>query len=180
MALFIEKTKHKKEDVFRKIFDDLYQTLCVFASNFLKDDLLAADVVQDIFVKLWERYPTLEDDFNVKSYLYTAVRHQCLNLLRDKKEFTNEFELCENEEFYKDILIERESYRIFYNAVDSLPEQTRRIIYLSIDGLKNSEIANQLNVSESDIHRLKKLAYKKMRIILKDYYFLIFIFLTHD
>ncbi|MEI3155108.1 MAG: sigma-70 family RNA polymerase sigma factor [Odoribacter sp.] len=176
MSSFFEKTKHKKEFLFEQVFNDLYQTLCAFAFKFLKDELLAADVVQETFVKLWEHYPSLENDFNVKSYLYTAVRHQCINILRNKKEIIYELQLCENEEFYKDILIEKESYRIFYNAVDSLPPQTRKVIYLSIDGLKNAEIAELLNVSEANVHRLKKLAYKKLKIILKDYYYLIFIF----
>ena len=180
MTLFPEKTKPKKELAFKQIFEDLYQTLCVFASGFLKDDIQAADVVQEIFIRLWERYPSLDNDFNVKSYLYTAVRHQCLNMLRDRKEFASDLQLFESQEFFQDILIERESYRIFYNAVDSLPPQTRKIIYLSIDGLKNAEIAEQLQVTEANVHRLKKLAYKKLKNILKDYYYLIFIFIMPE
>lgn len=180
MNLFTGTALHKKEITFEQIFNELYQTLCVFACKFLKDEIQAADIVQDIFIKLWENHPDLENNFNVKSYLYTAVRHQCLNILRDKKEFTNEFRLCENEEFYKDILIEKETYRIFYNAVDSLPPQTRKIIYLSIDGLKNAEIADLLKVSEANVHRLKKSAYRKLKIILKDYYYLIAIFIISD
>ncbi len=169
-------SKHKKEIAFKQIFEDLYQTLCVFASGFLKDDAQAADVVQEIFIKLWERIPFSDDDFNVKSYLYTTVRHQCINILRDRKEFTSDLQLLENKEYFQDILIEMESYRIFYNAVDSLPPQTRKIIYLSIDGLKNAEIAEQLQVTEANVHRLKKSAYKKLKNILKDYYYLIFTF----
>lgn len=180
MNFYTETFIHKKKLTFEQIFNELYQTLCVFACKFLKDETQAADLVQETFIKLWENHPDLENGFNAKSYLYTAVRHQCLNILRDKKEFTHELQLCENEEFYKDLLIEKETYRIFYNAVDSLPPQTRKIIYLSIDGLKNAEIADLLKVSEANVHRLKKGAYRKLKTILKDYYYLIAIFLIPE
>lgn len=164
--------------VFKGLFDKYYQTLCVFAASFLKNDALAADVVQEVFVKFWELQPEFDHIQKVQSYLYTAVRHTCLNIIRDEKKIILEEDLqrLESEAFFNDILIERESYRIFYSAVDTLPEQTRRIIYLAIDGLKNAEIAEQLNIAETTVHRLKKIAYKKLKVILKDYFYLFFIF----
>lgn len=178
MSVSIQKIKVGDEGTFRNLFDEFYQTLCLFALRFLKNDALAADVVQDVFVRFWEHHADFDNDLKVKAYLYTAVRHSCLNILRDNKEFVpagDRLELFERESFFQDVLIERESYRIFYEAVDSLPPQTRRIIYLAIDGLKNSEIAAELNITESTVHRLKKIAYKKLKIILKDYYYLIFL-----
>ena len=58
-----------------------------------------------------------------------------------------------------------------------MPPQTRQVIQLSLDGLKNSEIAERLGVAESSVHTLKKIAYKKLRVMLKDYYYLVFMFL---
>lgn len=180
MAALVEHSIHQKEQNFKQVFEDLYQTLCVFASGFLKDDVQAADVVQEIFIKLWEHQGAADQTFNAKSYLYTAVRHQCLNILRDRKEVAEDLTFFESTPFYEDVIIEKESYRIFYNAVDSLPPQTRRIIYMSIDGLKNADIAAQLSVTEANVHRLKKLAYKKLKTLLKEYYYLLFLFLPPE
>ena len=129
------------EQVFKKLFDKFYQALCVFASTYLKDDALSADIVQEGFVKFWNKR--------------------------------------EGFEFYTETLVEEEAYRMFYNAVESLPHQTRQVILLSMDGLKNSEIAGQLGIAESSVHTLKKIAYKKLREILREYYYLVFIFLLN-
>lgn len=178
MKVVLEKMTNTDRYEFKKVFDDFYQTLCVFAATFLKDNTLAADVVQETFVGLWEQYENFDNIHKIKGYLYTVVRHKCLNIIRDKEDFVREDELRMLEEvtIFNDILIERESYRIFYNAVDALPPQSRKIIYLAIDGLKNAEIAAELNIAETTVHRLKKLAYKKLRLLLKDYFYLIFVF----
>lgn len=78
--------------------------------------------------------------------------------------------------FFADTLIEEEAYRILYNAVEALPVQTREVIQLALDGLKNSEIAEKMEISENSVHTLKKLAYKKLKTALKDYYYLLFVF----
>lgn len=64
------------------------------------------------------------------------------------------------------------------DAIDKLPDQMRAIMRLAMEGKKNGEIAEYLNVSVETVHTLKKIAYKKLRIYLKDYYyFLIFFYL---
>lgn len=166
------------EQVFKKLFDEFYQALCVFASTYLKDDVLSADIVQEGFVKFWSKRERFDNYFKVKSFLYTMVRNDCLNYIRDHKLKREDLSVLESVEFYTETLLEEEAYRMFYNAVDSLPHQTRQVILLSLDGLKNSEIAGQLGIAESSVHTLKKLAYKKLRSALKEYYYLIFIFLS--
>ena len=79
-----------------------------------------------------------------------------------------------SEEFLEEALIKSETIRILYNATESLPEQTRKIISLSLDGFKNSEIGKELNISENTVHTLKKSGYKKLRALLKDHYYLVF------
>ena len=167
------------EQVFKKLFDKFYQALCVFASTYLKDDALSADIVQEGFVKFWNKREGFDNYFKVKSFLYTIVRNDCLNYIRDYKLRREDLSVVESLEFYTETLVEEEAYRMFYNAVESLPHQTRQVILLSLDGLKNSEIAGQLGIAESSVHTLKKIAYKKLREILREYYYLVFIFLLN-
>lgn len=175
MSVWFQKIKTGDRQVFKELFDEFYQTLCLFASKFLRDDALAADVVQEVFIRFWENRANFDNNLKIKSYLYTSVRNACLNIIRDKKEFISEgesFEQLEKKAFFENAVLERESFRIFYTAVDSLPEQSRRIIYLAIDGKTNNQIAVELNITEFTVHRLKKIAYKKLKVLLKDYYFL--------
>ena len=64
------------ETQFRSIFDKYYISLCMFANQYVENDTLAADIVQECFVKLWQ----LRDDFmyvhQIKSFLYTSVRNK--------------------------------------------------------------------------------------------------------
>lgn len=177
MGVSIEKIREGDERAFKELFDAYYQALCVFAATFLRDDDLAADIVQECFVKFWHRRAGFNDAFNIKSFLYAMVRNHCLNYIRDNKLVREDLSVVMSEEFYTETLIEEETYRMFYEAVDALPVQTRQVIQLALDGLKNSEIAERLGVAESSVHTLKKLAYKKLRVALKDYYYLVFVFL---
>lgn len=87
MSVWVQKIKAGDKLVYKELFDEFYQTLCVFASKYLKDDAMAADVVQDTFIKFWEHHADFDHSIKIKSYLYTSVRNACLNILRDKKEF---------------------------------------------------------------------------------------------
>ena len=185
MSVWVQKIKAGDKLVYKELFNEFYQALCLFASRFLKDDALAADVVQEVFVKFWEHHADFDNDLKVKSYLYTSVRNTCLNIIRDKKEFIPEGETLyrlEKEAYFENAVLERESLRMFYAAIDTLPEQSRRIIYLAIDGKTNREIALELGITEFTVHRLKKIAYKKLRVLLKDYYYflLLLYFVLHQ
>ncbi|KIO45126.1 RNA polymerase sigma factor [Sanguibacteroides justesenii] len=177
MNIVIDRIQQGNELAFKELFDEFYQALCVFALTYVKDQVQAADIVQEVFIKYWNRRGDFDNLFKVKSFLYTVVRNDCLNTIRDNKEIREDISLIESDAFFVDNLVEEEAYRIFYNAVEALPLQTREVIQLTLDGLKNAEIAVHMGIAESSVHTLKKLAYKKLKVTLKDYYYLVFIFL---
>ena len=88
------------EQVFKNLFDKFYQALCVFASTYLKDDALSADIVQEGFVKFWNKREGFDNYFKVKSFLYTMVRNDCLNYIRDHKFRREDLSVVESLEFY--------------------------------------------------------------------------------
>lgn len=79
--------------------------------------------------------------------------------------------------FFHDKVIVEEAYRILQEAIDSLPPGMRSIILLVLEGKTNQEIAEELSVSKETVHSQKKIAYRKLRDYLKDYYFLLFFFM---
>ena len=79
--------------------------------------------------------------------------------------------------FFQDKVIAEESYRILVDAIDKLPPQMKNIMRLALEGKTNPEIAEALNISGETVHSQKKIAYRKLRGYLKDYYYLLFYFL---
>lgn len=168
------------EQEFHRIFDKYYVALCSFANQYTEDIDLSADIVQDAFVKLWQ----IKDDFfylhQVKAFLYTAVRNKALNELEHSKvvlEYAQKIIEKQKDSFFHDAVVEEETYRVLFEAIDKLPEQMKAIMLLALEGKKNAEIAEQLNVSPETVHTLKKIAYKKLREYLKGYYYLLLFFI---
>ncbi|MDR2679394.1 MAG: RNA polymerase sigma-70 factor [Tannerella sp.] len=168
------------ERVFKNLFDGFYAPLCVFANKFVEDEELSADIVQDCFLKLWQ----IREDFfylhQVKSFLYTSVRNHCLNEIAHKKivnEFTQKMLDDSEEFFFHDHVIEEETYRILTDGINQLPKQMKSIMMLALEGLSNGEIAEELNVSTETVRSLKKIAYRKLRVTLKEYYYALFFML---
>lgn len=168
------------EQEFHNIFERYYVALCLFANQYMEDDEASADIVQDSFAKLWQ----IRDDFfylhQVKAFLYTAVRNKALNELEHSKvvwEYAQKVIEKKKDSFFHDAVVEEETYRIVTEAIDMLPEQMKTIMKLAMEGKKNNEIAEHLNVSAETVHTLKRIAYKKLRAHLKDYYYFLFFFI---
>lgn len=158
---------------FKMLFDRYYAGLCVFAARYLKSDEECEDVVQDVFVGYWERRNDFDEICKVKSYLYTAVRNACLNILRHeevKQHYVGEIEFSsETEECFEDVVIEQETYLLIQNAIKQLPPQMRRVVLYTLDGLKNAQIAEKMGIGEGTVKALKQTAYKKLRVLLRDH-----------
>ena len=116
----------------------------------------------------------------VKAFLYTAVRNKALNELEHSKvvyEYAQNVIEKKKDSFFHDAIVEEETYRIVSEAINKLPDQMKAIMQLSLEGKKNAEIADRLNISTETVHTLKKIAYKKLRENLKDYYYFLLFFI---
>ena len=79
------KLKEGDERAFQTLFRKYYSAMCHFASQFLNDSELAEEIVQDMFVKIWEKRASLNIETSVKHYLFRSVRNQCLNQIQHEK-----------------------------------------------------------------------------------------------
>ena len=70
---------------YKNLFDKLYATLCIFSNKYLNNIEASKDVVQDVFIKIWENKVEFKDENTIKSYLYTAVKNKSLDHLKSKR-----------------------------------------------------------------------------------------------
>lgn len=166
----INGINNKTEEAFKYLYDTFYASLCRYAKRFVGEFMDEEDVVQEIFVKLWEREGKFENMRAVSAYLYRSVHNASLVYIRDQKEERREefiqrlgevltFDSVNNEE----LLIEEEYYRQIFTVLNSLPDQRRIIVELTMEGMKNEEIADSLHISVNTVKTLKKKAYVYLR-----------------
>ena len=152
--------------VFHEIFLEHYTPLCLFAGKFTKDSDIAADIVQDAFVALWSKRENFSNLPQVRSFLYTCVRNKALNELKHiqvVQQHSEELARLADEAGFHEEVVRSEVFRIMRNEISRLPKQMGTIMDLSLNGLKNKEIAEKMNITLNTVRTLKKLAYKKLR-----------------
>lgn len=179
-ALLTNESISLDEAGFHELFNRFYVPLCVFAYQYVDDNEAAADIVQEVFASLWQQRTEFDGWHQVKAYLYTAVRNRALNEIDHRRvvtEYARNLVERQKEAYFRDVLVEQETYRMLAEAIDRLPERMREIMRLALEGKKNPEIAGELDVSVETVRTLKKLAYKKLREGLKDQYYYILLFL---
>ena len=94
--------------------------------------------------------------------------------MRNERELS-EYLLCIDDE---DFILENEIHEELYRALKDLPEQSRRVVVMTMHGLSNQEIASQLNISQNTVKTLKLKAYRVLRERLKNvHWFLLFLLL---
>lgn len=153
---------------FKNFFHQFYPVLSLFAERYVSDSDVANDMAQDAFIKLWDSKLKFLDDNARKAFLYTATKNNCLNFLKHKKvELKHQDQIMDSEIFFRDLVIEQESYLILREAVSKLPTQAKKVIEFSLNGLKNPEIALQMNISINTVKSLKTNGYSILRHNLK-------------
>ncbi len=165
---------------FSKLYSDYYVLLCTIADQYLKDKYLAEEVVGEVFLNYWEKYNNITISTSVKAYLVRSVQNRCLNYLEHskvKERLKQKIEtesamlgIAESNDYPLGSLYEMELTTLIKQAMNSLPEQCRKIFLLSRDEeLTYEEISQQLNISVNTIKTQIKIALSKLRERLKDY-----------
>lgn len=167
----------------KQIFDTYYEALVSYAGRFLPLLDECEDLVQDIFVNLWEKELDFPDDISLKVFLYKSIRNKCFNVIKHgkvKDSYTSlaETNQIEDDSLFLEQLLEEEIVRQLHQAIELLPERKKEIIKLSLKGLKNTEIAEQLGIKLQTVKTLKSQAYVILRQQFHDIenvlYFLLF------
>lgn len=155
--------------IFEKYSDNVYFT----AKYFNLSDSDAKEIVQDVFLKLWEKRSDLKNGTSIKSYLVTIAKNMIINRLKRKahevtcmhylKKYKNHFEnTTEDYIIYSDLENHTESF------IDSMPDQRKQILMLKRkEGLSSKEIAEKLGVSKRTVENNIYKADKQLKTYLK-------------
>jgi RNA polymerase sigma-70 factor (ECF subfamily) len=144
----------------------------------------AKEIVQDVFINLWNKRETISSDKSVKSYLFTSVKNRCFNFIRDNKKFRSsvlDIDIADYEAPYEnDSFSGSELQAKIDNAINKLPENCREVFKLSrIEELKYKEIADKLNISVKTVEAQMSKALKVLRVELKEYIMVALLFLLN-
>jgi len=163
------------------LFHRYYNDLCRYLIIFLKDENVAKNIVQDLFLYLWENHVNIDFKKSLESYLYQACRFNALLYIRNENRHEKSHEKIRNTstEESSDVSSElevKELNRIINEAIDLLPDRCRQIFNLSRSrGLSYHEIATQLEISVSAVDNQVNIAIKRIKRHIGSYYANVFI-----
>jgi RNA polymerase sigma-70 factor (ECF subfamily) len=145
--------------------------ICHFSKKYVTNPDSAEDVAQEVFIELWNHRERFNDLSQIKAFLYLAAKNKCMNIikhLRVKGKYQQSLLSEENETtMFEDEVLHSEAIHNLNMAIDTLPDQRKRIIILGMQGMKNREIAVELDISVNTVKLQKKIAYRRLREMLK-------------
>jgi RNA polymerase sigma-70 factor (ECF subfamily) len=168
MQQIVTINKAKFEEVFRDYYDGLFR----YCNTMITEKEEVEDIVQNVFVDLWQQRDKLQIHTSLQAYLYKSVFFKCLNRLKHDKVVRKYQDLAVYQEstVESDPVIIKEVAEKIKITTESLPEQCRKIFLMSRqDGLKYNEIAQALGLSPKTIENQMGKALKTMRNALVEY-----------
>ncbi len=168
--------KQGSQPAFESIFLKYYVGLCTYANSILGSRDSSEEVIQEMFVKLWENRNTLEINNSLKAYLYRTVHNQCINQIESWKvrnrysknqaldiiPFSGDYPIAN--------LIAKELEDKIKESIDALPEQCREIFLLiRLHNKSYHEVAQKLNLSLNTVKTQMHRAITKLKESLHEY-----------
>ncbi|MCG6187991.1 RNA polymerase sigma factor [Maribellus maritimus] len=180
-----ERIKRGEKDAYRKLFEKYAPKIYHFSFTYLKNNDDAEELVQNVFIKIWEKRTTLDSTQNLKSFIFKIAVNTIYDLIRRKNiEHAFEdyarlnYETKENNTWHSVIFEEMKQH--LHKLVAQLPEQQQKIFQLSkLEGLTNDEIAKTLNLSKRTVenHLYRALAFLKKHFKNESFVALLFFYL---
>jgi len=177
LEIVIQKLRSGDEKFYKSVFYEYYPLLTYFANKYVNDLEVAKEIVQEFFVRLYEKRFSLNIDTSFKSYLYKSVYNSCINYLnqiavREQHHRQIRNTTYERSVFSEDDINMVELEKKIYSEIEKLPAQCRRIFKMNrFDGLSNGEIAEKLKLSKRTIETQISKALRILRRNVPEDYF---------
>ena len=161
-TIFEDFCKSKVESFYKNIYPGLLLYAVLGLGN--EHSFLAEDCVQSAVLKAWKRRNDFPSTPALKSYLYTCIKNNIIDIHRKHNSGSKYAASLNDEILFSNSLIEQETLDILFGAIQTLPEKYRNIIEMSyVEGLKIKEIAGALSLSESTVEKRKAKALDLIR-----------------
>ncbi len=165
---WVKQIKEGDSDTFESLFNKYCQSLINFSRRIVNDTETAENIIQDVFLKVWENRGRLDPNLSIKSYLYTIARNRSLKhqrhqtVVRDSEETVRG--LHSSVKTPDEVFDESEMASSIRLAIDSLPEKCGIIFKMNrFDGLTYSEISEILEISIKTVETQMGRALKRLR-----------------
>ncbi len=163
----IRRFKRGDESGLRLLFNLYYEPLCVYAHKYFNSIDQAEDIVQDVFISLWEKNRLINFTGSIKPYLFSIVRNNSINKIKQENRYRFEeienkaFEIIEDK-FESQEMEERKSK--LYQEIDQLPEQCKKVFEAIIfEKMKYADVAEEMDISVNTIKTHYSRALKQLR-----------------
>ena len=175
-SFLIQQLKNGNEKAFEQIVKSYWPRLYAFTNIYVINKEAAKEIVQDTFLVLWDQRKILDDNTCLITYLMVVSRNKCLNYLKSLQ--LNKYTVYQRSNIYVleddslEILITKELNQAIAISLEKLPMRTREIFMLSrYSGLRNKEIADQLEISTKNVEYHINNALKQLKCdLMKDYF----------
>ncbi|MFY7908510.1 MAG: RNA polymerase sigma factor [Emticicia sp.] len=167
------------EILYRRYFSKLYGA----AYKRLQDNELTKEVVQELFVSLWERREKLPIE-NIENYLFSSIKYLVIAQFKKNslfEKYSLSVDATENDDnFTEQAVAFDELNHAYQDALQLIPEKCREVFLLKRSGLSQREISEKLDISEKTVENQMTKALKILREALKDYTSLLILFLPEN
>lgn len=184
-SLDIQSLRKGEKKAYEAVYNEFFGILYHLSFQYLHDEKVAEEIVQDTFMKLWEIRTSLNNQINLRNYLYTITKNNCLNYLRNQKISMKHLENLKYLEmqFNYDALDKIGNYLQFEElrnkideAISQLPEEVIETFKLSrFEELSYKQIGEKQGISIKTVEARISKALKILRIELKDFLPLIYL-----
>lgn len=151
---------------FELLFKSNYKQLFVVSYRITKNKSASEDIIQELFLYLWETKKFKTDQLTFENYLFKSIYNRSLNYLRDSAKHNSNFDVAEASSVHENNLSEQD-YQLLevtiFRAIENLPPKCRVIFVMSrIEGKQHKEIAEILDVSTKTIENHISIALRKI------------------
>ncbi len=166
----LKELSEEQESAIEDLFNYYYPRLYEFSKSFLKLEQGIDDILQEVFIRIWQNRKNIKDPASFNSYIYTITRNLLLNELRSRLNQNNIKEEIRKLSVAQEYTSSEElDYKDFKNSLDKiiseLPERQKEVFMLSrAEGLSHKEIASKLEITPKTVEYHISLAIKSVKV----------------
>lgn len=160
------KNQNDLDHDLQHIFDKYAKNLCLYALNYLETEADAEDIVQDVFIRCWEKRDILlSDEKVIKTYLFNSVRNACLDKIEKKDVMRYHIDIIKQEIIDEETITFDEQLLLeIREELAQMPDQTQKVIIrVFMQDMKYQEVADDLHISINTVKTLLRNGIKHLR-----------------